>query len=123
MTAVHVPAPAFKTETSPAATEKTVTGAEAVVAAGVVVGAGDGVAEVAVIVDVTGGGFIVIAGVVALAGEVGALVVAGGAVFDVQLKTAVKMKKDRTNMVKALPNIFLFNFMQMYLNCINNCIV
>ncbi len=72
---------------------------------------GVGVVDVAATVVVTCGGFVAVtAGEVVLAGELGTLVVAGGTVLDVQLKTAVKIKKDRTKIIKALPAIDFCTF-------------
>jgi hypothetical protein len=57
-------------------------------------------------VVVTGAVFVAVtAGAVVLAWEPGIPVVAGGTVLDVQLKTAVKIKIDRTKIIKALPVI------------------
>jgi hypothetical protein len=117
LTAVHAPVPAFRTETLPTETEKTVTVRDGAVVTGVVEGLGVGAADVdaAVVVEDAGGGFVVvITAVVVLAGEPGALVVVGVTVFAVQLNTAVKIKKDRTAIIKALPVIILFNFILIF---------
>jgi hypothetical protein len=92
-------------------TEKTVTAWDGAVVTGVVEGVSVGAADVAGIVEDAGGGFVVvITAVVVLAGEPCSLVVVGTSVFGVQLRKAVKITKDRTIIIKALPVIILFNF-------------
>jgi ABC-type uncharacterized transport system permease subunit len=72
---------------------------------------GDDVLDGAVTGVDAGGGFIAVAaGSAGSVEKVGALVGGADALFGVQLKMAVKIKKDRTNMVKALPYIILLFF-------------
>jgi hypothetical protein len=92
-----------------------VTVRDGAVVTGVVVGLGVGDAgvdaAVAVAVEDACGGFVVVTtDVVVLAGEPGISVVVGEAVLGVQLKTAVKINKDRTAIIKALPINILFKF-------------